>query len=156
MVTYAAFIRGIMPMNPNMRNEKLRGVFEKLGFSDVQTVIASGNVIFKSELKDKTKLENDIQSALFKNLGFLGTTFIRSRDDLEKIIKKNPFKGATHSKETYLVVTFLKQKPGEFFNTINVSGPRAPEFMRNIEKEFGKNITTRTWKTIERMLSKMS
>lgn len=28
MPIYAALLRGIMPTNPNMRNEKLRGVFE--------------------------------------------------------------------------------------------------------------------------------
>jgi hypothetical protein len=29
MKQYVAFLRGIMPSNPNMRNEKLRGVFEE-------------------------------------------------------------------------------------------------------------------------------
>lgn len=42
MTTYVALLRGIVPLNPNMRNEKLRGVFEKLGFTNVRTVISSG------------------------------------------------------------------------------------------------------------------
>jgi uncharacterized protein (DUF1697 family) len=49
---YVALLRGIGPSNPNMRNEKLRGVFEKLGFDNVQTVISSGNVLFQTPTKD--------------------------------------------------------------------------------------------------------
>jgi hypothetical protein len=41
---YVALLRGIMPTNPNMKGEKLKAVFEGLGFSNVHTVIASGNV----------------------------------------------------------------------------------------------------------------
>jgi uncharacterized protein (DUF1697 family) len=46
MVKYVALLRGIAPTNPNMRNDKLRGVFEKLSFENVKTVISSGNVVF--------------------------------------------------------------------------------------------------------------
>src|SRR4051812_30410175 len=94
-ISYAAFLRGIMPTNPNMRNEKLRGVFESLGFSNVQTVISSGNVIFESTSKDKdvAKLEITIEKALTAKLGINSTTIIRSKNDLEKLIASDPFKG---------------------------------------------------------------
>lgn len=52
MTTYVALLRGILPLNPNMHNQKLRGVFEKLGFSNVHTVISSGNVIFETNSKN--------------------------------------------------------------------------------------------------------
>ena len=42
---YVALLRGIGPSNPNMRNERLRELFQKLGFQNVQTVISSGNVL---------------------------------------------------------------------------------------------------------------
>lgn len=42
-IKYVALLRGIAPTNPNMRNDKLREVFEKPGFKNVQTVISSGN-----------------------------------------------------------------------------------------------------------------
>ncbi len=155
MTTYAAFIRGIMPMNPNMRNEKLRMVFENLGYSHVQTVISSGNVLFQSASKNIPELETEIEAALTEHLGFSNAVIIRSQEELEKILKKDPFKGATHSKETYLIVTFLKEKPREVFTVINVDGPRTPEFMKEAEKKYGKEITTRTVKTIERIVKKM-
>jgi uncharacterized protein (DUF1697 family) len=121
----------------------------------VQTVIASGNVIFESKSTNIEKLESDIESAIAKNLGFNSATFIRSQKELEKFIKKDPFKGASHGKETYLIVTFMKKKPYEVYNVVDISGPQTPEFMKNIEKEHGKEITTRTWKTIKRILKKM-
>src|SRR4051812_17603637 len=117
---YAALLRGIMPMNPNTKNEKLRGVFEELGFTDVETIISSGNVIFKSKEKNTTKLENKIEKALSAKLGFTSPVIVRSHDELKKLIKKDPFKGKEHGQKTYLVVTFLKKAPREIFNTLDL------------------------------------
>jgi uncharacterized protein (DUF1697 family) len=155
MTTYAAFLRGIMPMNPNMRNEKLRSVFESLGLENVRSVIASGNLIFETDRKDVVKMEGEIEKALASKLNIKCPTFIRSQKELEAIIKKDPFKGGIHSRESYLVVTFLNKKPREIFNIIDLSKGPNPEFMNKLEKEHGKEITTRTWKTIQRMVEKM-
>jgi len=65
-----------------MRNEKLRGVFENLGFTNVQTVMSSGNVLFDANSKDMKALEAIIEKALPAQLGFTSTTIIRSRDEL--------------------------------------------------------------------------
>lgn len=158
MTTYAAFLRGIMPTNPNMRNEKLKSVFESLGFINVQTLISSGNVIFstKTKVKDITALESKIEKALFKELGIKSPAYIRSKEELESIIKKDPFKGHTHGPKSYLIVTFTKKKPREIFNNINTKQPTTAQFMALLDKEHGKDITTRTWKTVERMVKKMS
>lgn len=64
MNKYAALLRGIGPSNPNMRNEKLRGVFENLGFQNVQTVISSGNVLFETRSNNIKELEAIIEKAL--------------------------------------------------------------------------------------------
>jgi uncharacterized protein (DUF1697 family) len=62
-----------------MRNDKLRGVFERLGFENVKTVISSGNVIFESPSRSIRKLEESIEKALPEELGFKSTTIIRSQ-----------------------------------------------------------------------------
>ncbi len=155
LTSYTALIRGIMPMNPNMRNEKLRGVFEELGFTDVSTVISSGNVIFKSNSKNGSALETKIEKALRVRLAFKSAAvFIRSKDELEKIIAKNPFKEKSHGRESYLIVTFLKEKPYELFTALDLTKAKTPDFMTELEKKHGKAITTRTWKTIERIVKK--
>lgn len=155
MTKYVALLRGIRPTNPNMRNDKLRGVFEKLGFRNVQTVISSGNVVFESASKSVPALEKKIETALPAQLGFTSMTIIRSQAELERLVAKDPFKGATHDRNSYLIVTFLKKKPREIYTVIDTRKTRTPDFMVKLEKQYGKEITTRTWKTIGRILAKM-
>jgi len=155
MTTYVALLRGIMPMNPNMKGEKLKAVFESLGFKNVSTVIASGNVVFESPSKDTAALEAKIEKELPKQLGFNSTTIIRSKDELEKLIKRNPFKGVKDEKPNYLVVTFFKDRKKELCTVVDLGSGKTPEFMRDIEKKYGKEITTRTWKTVGRIVKRM-
>jgi uncharacterized protein (DUF1697 family) len=155
MNTYVALLRGIMPMNPNMKSEKLKGLFESLGFKNVATVIASGNVVFDSPSSDTAALETKIEKALPVKLGFSSTTIIRSKEELERLVKKDPFKGVEDKKPNYLVVTFFKDRKKELCTVINLDDGKTPDFMRNIEKKHGKEITTRTWKTVGRILAKM-
>src|SRR6266403_5871213 len=113
MTTYVALLRGIMPTNPNMRGEKLRGVFESLGFINVMTVIASGNVIFDTPSKNIEALETKIEKALNAQLGFSSTAMVRSKEQLERLVKQNPFNGIKDEKPNYLVVTFFKDNKKE-------------------------------------------
>ncbi len=142
-------------MNPNHANAKLRGVFEDLGFKNVRSVITSGNILFESTAKSTPALEAKIEKALAEKLGISGAVHVRSRSDLEKMIATDPFKGKEHSRETYLIVTFKKDPPSETFNEISVTKGEPPKFMGDLEKKHGKNITTRTWKTVGRIAEKM-
>lgn len=155
MTRYVALLRGIMPTNPNMRNEKLRDVFESLGFSNVRTLISSGNVLFESKTVDMIAQEKKIEKALFDQLGIKSPAFIRSEAELARLIKKDPFKGMAHGPKSYLIVSFLRKKPSELFNVLDLAKARTPEVMRDIEKEHGKEVTTRTWKTVQRIAAKM-
>ncbi len=56
-----------------MRNDKLRGVFQELGFANVQTVITSGNVVFETDSHDVRALEARIEEAWPAQLGFRST-----------------------------------------------------------------------------------
>src|SRR5688500_9868062 len=109
MTRYVALLRGIMPANRNMSNENLRNLFEKLGFNNVRTVIASGNVLFDTNAKkERAALETIIEQALPAYLGFRSTTIIRSLDQLETLVKKDPFAGIPDTGHSRLNVTFLK------------------------------------------------
>jgi uncharacterized protein (DUF1697 family) len=157
MTTYVALLRGIMPMNPNMKGERLREVFESLGFEDVSTIIASGNVVFRTASKDTSALETIIEKELPKQLGFSSATIVRSHEELARLAKKNPFKGVPDEKPNYLVVTFFKDRQKELCTVLdlNLGNAAASDFMRSTEKKYGKNITTRTWKTVHRILKRM-
>lgn len=174
---YAALLRGIGPTNPNMRNEKLRGVFEKLGFDDVRTVITTGNVLFESPDKDAAGLESAIEEEIEKRLGFFSTTIIRSQQQLKRLVGDDPFGGAEDLPTARLHVTFLKKRQRsdlkvpyraegkgwsivavrgrEICSLIDESGATTPDVMAWMEKRFGKQITTRTWTTVQKILTRL-
>lgn len=176
MTTYVALLRGIGPINPNMRPAKLKEGFEKMGFKNVRTVISSGNVVFESSSKSAASLEKKIEAGLPKVLGFKSSTIIRSKEEIEALLKKNPAKGIVHGVKSYILITFLKQHspklrtmqrkgPGfevrgvyrrEVCIVIDMKNTHTPDIMLKAEKEFGKDITSRTWKTVERIAKKMS
>ena len=79
MTKYVALIRGIGPGDPRKTNKKLCGVLQELGFTDVESVISSGNVIFESPETDSAALEEKIEAAWPRLLGFTATTIVRSQ-----------------------------------------------------------------------------
>ena len=179
MTTYVAMIRGIGPGDPNMTSEKFRTFFGELGFTNVQTVLSSGNVIFESSIDNVDDLAKRIETALPQKLGFARSVIIRSQDDLTKLIDKDPFQGieASHNKGSYLLVTFFRHKQeipfqlpytpvdkpytllgkmgGALWGTIDLTVSKTPDYMAWLEKQFGKDITSRTPKTIRLILSRM-
>ena len=60
----------------------LKKSFVRLGFEDVDTFIASGNVLFSSRSKDRAKLERQIEAQLEKDLGYEVATFVRTADEV--------------------------------------------------------------------------
>lgn len=152
---YVALIRGIGPTNPNMKGEKLKEAFETLELKNVVPVIASGNVIFDSNAKDIPALEKKIEQGLEKQLHFSRAVIIRSEDELRKLIKKDPFKGVADERPNYLVVTFFKYSRKELCTVIDMNATTGTAMMQSFEKTHGKDITTRTWKTVHRILTKM-
>lgn len=176
MPEYVALLRGIGPANPNQRNENLRGVFEELGFEDVRTVISSGNVLFRSSSTDIPGMEATIEAAWPEKLGFKSTTIIRSISDLEEVVELDPFQGLEHSPESYLLVTFCRHPleldvevphrlPGspseliavterELFTVSDMTVGGSADAMVWGEKQIGKEITSRSWLTVQRILKR--
>ena len=151
---YVAFIRGIGPVNPNMRGEKLTWFFHELGFTHVQTVLGSGNVIFESDEADQSKLENKIEENLPKKLQFQKAVFVRSHTQLQKLFDSDPFHGMDDLPTSRLNVSFLKNG-GEVFSVIDTKGTGTLEIMSQLEKKYGKEMTMRTWKTLGKILERM-
>lgn len=174
-----ALLRGIGPGNPNMRNEKLRGVVERLGFGNVQSVISSGNVLFDADdAADLAALEAEIEAAWPEQLGFTSTTIIRTREQLAGLVAADPFEGRADTPDARLNVTFLKHEPAQrlevpytapggdyaivavvdraMCSVVDLTGARTPDLMRWMEKTYGKQITTRTWKTVHRIVDRMA
>ncbi len=92
MTRYIAFLRAINVGGHNVKMDELKKHFESLGFSNVETFIASGNVIFETSAKDVPKLEKKIESKLHEALGYEVATFLRTTVEVADIAKYTPFK----------------------------------------------------------------
>lgn len=112
MPRYAAFLRAINIGGHTVRMTVLRASFERLGFDNVGTFIASGNVIFDSSEKDESKLERVIERALETEFGYPVETFVRSMAELTEIATRKPFgRGDPDRDERSVYVAFLDRSP---------------------------------------------
>ncbi len=111
---YVAFLRAINVGGHTVKMDQLRLLFESLGFSGVETFIASGNVIFETPSKSAKGLEKKIADALHETLGYAVTTFIRSTVELAAIAHYKPFNHAKLKAESSrLYIAFLPDRPSD-------------------------------------------
>lgn len=91
MGRYVAFLRGIGLGKRRPPMAQLKTLFEQMGFDDVATFIASGNVVFGSSAKDRAKLEARISKHLHDALGYEVESFVRTADEVRGIGRMQPF-----------------------------------------------------------------
>ncbi len=165
---YVAFVRGINVGGKAVKMAELRKMFGSLGFKGVSTFKASGNVVFESS-ESIASTTKKIESGLHKLIGKETRAILRSVDHLKEMVASEPFKGIKVTPETRLYVTFLQGMPsskmknyespdGDFrfrvsdadiFSVLILSPKRGTvDLMGFIEKEFGKDVTTRNWNTV--------
>ena len=170
-VQHVALLRGIGPGNPKMRNPELVRVLTSVGLRDVNAVISSGNYIFASDERDRSVLEAHIEAALMDHLGTSCSAIVRSRRQIEDLCRLDVFDGRSDAPTDRCNVTFLQRRPsgserlpsgGDGYRVLGVqrsavffvvdsTRSKTPEVMTLMEKVYGKQITTRTWKTVHRI-----
>lgn len=167
MPRYIALLRGVSPMNCKM--PELKAAFENAGFSNVKTLLSSGNVAFDARAAAETALERKAEAAMEQALGRSFYTIVRSQQHLKDLLADDPFPRLGTPAGAKRVVSFLRAAPPPATplpppisgaQVLGVLGrevlsayePSAdgPVFMRLIEKAFGKDITTRTWDTVRK------
>jgi uncharacterized protein (DUF1697 family) len=107
MPRYIAFLRAINVGGHTVKMDDLRRYFEELGFANVETFIASGNVIFESTAKNTRSLERKIEEHLCADLGYEVATFIRTDAELSAIAQYQPFSPSALKTAQALNVAFL-------------------------------------------------
>jgi len=165
MPAYAAFLRGVMHMNCKMPD--LRRAFEAAGFTNVRTLLASGNVLFDARTSSEDSLQRKAEAAMTKHLGRSFLTIVRPVEELRGLLESDPYQPFRLKPEAKRIVTFLREQPAaklavpielhgarilavkgrEVFSAYEPT-PKGPVFMSLIEKAFGKDQTTRTWDTV--------
>ena len=171
MRRYAAFLRGVMPTNAKMVD--LRRAFEAAGFTEVSTVLTSGNVVFDARPARDAALQRRAEAAMTAALGRSFLTIVRSLDALREIVDADPYAAFKLPAAAKRVVTFLREPPrsklalpvevdgarilcqrGSEVFTAYVPGSRGPVFMTLIEKTLGDALTTRTWDTVKKVVGR--
>jgi len=107
MTKYVAFLRAINVGGHIVKMDHLRSLFEALGFANVETFIASGNVIFEAKTTKPANLEKKIATHLEESLGFAVDTFVRTLEEVKEIDNKCPFEAK--KKDDLIYVSFLHE-----------------------------------------------
>jgi uncharacterized protein (DUF1697 family) len=176
--TYAAFLRGVNISGRVVKMDQLRVHFEKLGLSDVETVIASGNVIFNSTARNAAALEQKIHTALHKALGYPVAIYVRTDAEIAALAGLRPFSAAKHKAAKVLLVGFIAEplanaakktliswvsdtddmhtRGREIFWLAKLGQGQSPLFRVPMEKRLGTLITWRNMNTVERIAAKLT
>jgi uncharacterized protein (DUF1697 family) len=167
MPRYVAFLRGVSPLNAKM--PALKQCFENAGFTQVRTLLSSGNVVFNARAAALEALAQRAERAMHNELGRSFGTLVRPTQYLQDLLSTDPFAEFDLPPAAKCVITFLRHADGvsatlpiehegarilkvaatEVF-TAYVPHPKGPVFMNLLERTFGKDITTRTLDTVKK------
>jgi uncharacterized protein (DUF1697 family) len=173
MPRYIALLRGVNLGGHTVKMDRLKKLFEELGLKNVETFIASGNVIFESTAKSADALEKKIAAHLEKSLGFPAMTFLRTDHQLAAVLEHDVLDGAeAHS----IYVGFLSAKPSKEshaklmshrnkVDNFHVNGREvywlckthmsdSPFFRVGLEKALGTKVTVRNVTTVAKLVEK--
>ena len=114
MNTYISMLRGInVSGQKKIRMIALKSLYEAMSFANVQTYLQSGNVVFDTDVQDRSKLTAVIEKQIKLSFGHAVSVFLREGADLRRIIEHNPFLEKKNEDPAHLYVTFLYTKPNE-------------------------------------------
>lgn len=151
----------------NAKMPALKQAFETAGFSEVKTVLSSGNVVFDARRTSELVLQRKAEAAMRDKLGQTFLTIVRPVEMLQELLASDPYRAFRLEPSAKRIVTFLRDEPAarialpverdgaqllalrgrELFSAY-VRSPKGADFMTLIERTFGKALTTRTWDTV--------
>ena len=102
MTTWVALLRGVNVNGITVRSADLRDLFDQLGFTDVRTVLASGNVVFSSTAAAPA-LKTKIEKALRDRFGYDAWIVLVTRAAVAQAVEAFPFDAADASRQPYVV-----------------------------------------------------
>jgi len=106
---YIALLRGINVGGHTVKMDHMRGLFGELGFDRVRSYIQTGNLFFESEETDQQALRTRIEGHLRAALGYAVPTCVRTIEEVEQVLARDPFQGIAVTPEIRLAVTFLAE-----------------------------------------------
>ena len=174
MNVYLSLLRGVnVGSHGRIKMQDLVELYQSLGFSEVHTVLQSGNVVFASRLKDRVLMARRIHQELQRRLDLTVDVVLRTLTEVELIVERTPRPGS-QSDPSKLLVMFLTHVPqAEYQSELlrkhkgeEMLEPRGPEvylyyphgIARSklttavIESVLRVSGTARNWNTLTRLL----
>jgi uncharacterized protein (DUF1697 family) len=112
MAAAISLLRGVNVGGHNkIKMEELRELYDSLGLRHAQTFIQSGNVVFRTDARDFTRLSKRIADAIEQRFAFRPGVILRTAADLRGVIAANPFASRRDLDPSRLLVYFLASEP---------------------------------------------
>lgn len=176
---HVALLRGINVGGNNLiKMAALKQSFSDMGFSDVETYIASGNVIFTAKPAQRAKLVKTIEAGLDRAFGYASRVVVVSGDELALVVEEAPAGFGKDPKKYRYDVLFVKEPlvarealklvPVKEGVDVAVAGKHALYFRRLVSKatqsklsrivqlSIYRDITIRNWNTTTKLLEKVN
>jgi uncharacterized protein (DUF1697 family) len=174
MITLTGFLRGInVGGHHKVPMAELRNELNEVGCKNVRTLLNTGNFVFDTTQTNIQDLENNIEDFISKSFGFPIPVILKTKKEISDLVDDNPFMEINTHKDIRLYVSFLKDTPKldltipylsadksykiiriknkMILSVLDLSTTKTPKGMDELEKLYGKNITTRNWNTIKKV-----
>jgi uncharacterized protein (DUF1697 family) len=175
MKRYIALLRGINVSGQKlMKMDALKDLFIRLKYTEVNTYLQSGNIVFSTSEDDPNLIANKIEVEILKVYDFEVPVLILPMDELETIAKNHPFVHHFDKDPAYFHITFLRSLPINIdFKVIDKNVQNEEEFVivekviylycpngygrtkltnNFFENKLNVSATTRNWKTCNELL----
>jgi len=178
MTTWVGFVRAVMIGRDGLHREVLLDLLERAGGADVASHLTTGNVSFRADIDAVDDVVGRIEAGIERVVGRPTPVFVRSVDHLEALVAQAPFDRAPHDEPLARLVTMVRDtvpdgfevpivsprgdyqvfavEGGEIFSITVDTGGRVQDPGGLIERLAGEPVTTRAWRTIERIVTKLA
>ncbi len=173
--TWVVLLRGINVGGHTVTMARLRELFGELGFVRVRSYIQSGNLFFESDEADRATLRSRIETHLHAALGYAVPACLRTVEELEELLARDPFAGVAVTSDTRLSIVFCTEPiaqpipvpfvtadggyeligatAAELFVVWHLKNGRPSQSFGAIEKLVAGPTTTRFWHTTAKILA---
>ncbi len=175
MVKYILLLRGInVGGHHKLPMSGLKEALKKLGMTSIVTILNSGNAVFEYKKEKTAKIEEMIASHLEKTFGFPVPSIVRTLDEIITASQEECFSKIKSDRERHQYISFSKNKlepkiklpwkskdesfeilkvtDKEIFSILYLDKGKSVKGMEELEKLFGKDLTTRNLNTVQKLL----
>jgi len=172
---WAALLRGVNLGGRKLLSADLKAVTESLGYTRVETLLASGNVVFDS-MDSAPEIERSLEAALLEH-GLKTDVMVRDLAELRAVIAGNPYPEAALDHPSHVLVTFCRDpfppealarlEPGPerlhaigrelYSDYLSQQGMRDSKLIQTMAKaKFPKIATARNWNTVGKLAAMLA